>query len=70
MAGADTYKIIEDAVWRADDQELVELLRRVYVGGGFTDAELAATFRDRMLPHAHVTGDEKRWCSALDACHF
>jgi hypothetical protein len=31
------YEIIEDSVWRADDGELVELLRRVYVEGGFTD---------------------------------
>jgi GNAT superfamily N-acetyltransferase len=43
MNGADAYKIVDDATWRADDQELVGLLWRVYVGGGFTDADLAST---------------------------
>ena len=37
------YTIVDDALVRADDERLFELLRAAYVGGGFTSAELAAT---------------------------
>src|SRR5690606_23445368 len=37
------YTIVDDALVRADDAQLVGLLRAVYVGGGFTAEEVAAT---------------------------
>lgn len=37
-----TAEIVDDSMRRAPDRELVELLRRVYVGGGFTDPDVAA----------------------------
>jgi GNAT superfamily N-acetyltransferase len=43
VSTAEVYEIIEDSVWRAGDGELMDLLRRVYVGGSFTDPEVAAT---------------------------
>jgi GNAT superfamily N-acetyltransferase len=36
-----TYTIIDDATLPADDEDLTALLRRVYVNGGFTDANRA-----------------------------
>lgn len=41
MNSARTYDIVEDSRARADDRELMTLLRRVYVGGGFTAPEVA-----------------------------
>src|SRR4051812_19323498 len=36
-----TYTITDDATLRVDDRELADLLRRVYVDGGFTDSSRA-----------------------------
>jgi len=41
MSPANPCQIADDSTWRANDDELVALLRCVYVGGGFTDADVA-----------------------------
>lgn len=41
MNPASSYDIMDDATSRADDDQLGALLRRVYVGGRFTDADVA-----------------------------
>ena len=41
MESLGRYEIVDDATYRADDAALAGLLRRVYVGGGFTEASVA-----------------------------
>lgn len=53
------HQIIVDAQFHADDRSLQELLTRVYVGGRFTDAAVAA---DAFIPTTVRARGQLFWC--------